>query len=134
MSALQGLFVRKIVITLVCLCIPLLFFPRELFNYFNIPMIDSMIFVRLLGVAYLALCVGYYSAISMLKNKQKPMAMIDMGLVSNGLAATVFLFYGSTGSWQNWDLFAQIYMWLITLGAFYICIGLFKAKNKYKNA
>ncbi len=134
MSGLQGLFIRKIIVTLVCLCIPLLLFPREVYVYFGIPMEDSMIFMRLLGVAYLALCVGYFSAITALKSNQKPTAIIDMGLVSNGLAALVFLFYGATGSWQNWNLFAQVYMWLIMLGAFYICIGLFKAKNKYKNA
>ncbi len=42
--------------------------------------------------------------------ENKPMTIIDIEQVSNGLAATVFLSYGATGSWQNWNQFVQIYI------------------------
>lgn len=133
MRGLQGLFIRKITVTLMGLCIPLLFFPKALFTQLGIPMEGPMIFIRLLGVAYLALCVGYYSGITAIKNKQNPMAIIHMGLVSNGLAAAVFLYYGATGNWQDWSPFAQGYMWALTAGAAYICFGLGRAKKKYNS-
>jgi protein-S-isoprenylcysteine O-methyltransferase Ste14 len=131
MKGLKGLFIRKIAITAVFLCVPLLFFPSSLFEALGIPAPQPLMFVRLLGVAYLALIVGYYSGIKALDNNRSPIFAIDMGLVSNGLAGLVFFYFGITGGWSGWSIGAQIYMWLLLAGAVMITLNLFRARKKY---
>ncbi len=131
MKGLKGLFFRKIAITAIFLCVPLLFFPPSLFELFGIPAPQPLMFTRLLGVAYLALIVGYYGGIKALDNNQNPIFTIDMGIVSNGVAGLVFLYFGFTGGWTNWSIGAQIYMWLLSFGALLITLNLFQARKKY---
>ncbi|MDM8556680.1 hypothetical protein QUF75_18295 [Desulfococcaceae bacterium HSG7] len=131
MKGLKGLFIRKITITAIFLCIPLLFFPSNLFESLGIPAPHPLIFTRLLGVAYLALIVGYYGGIKALDNNRNPLFAIDMGLVSNGAASLVFLYFGIMGGWSGWSIGAQVYMWLLLVGAFVITLNLFRARKKY---
>lgn len=129
MKGLRGLFIRKIVITLVFLCIPLLFFPPSLYVSLGIPSPQPMLFVRLLGVAYLALLAGYYGGIKALDNNQNPLFAIDMGIISNGAGGLVLLYFGFTGGWSGWSSGARIYMWLITVGAWLITFNLCRARG-----
>ena len=129
MKALRGLFIRKIVITLVFLCVPLLFFPPSLFATLGIPSPQPLLFARLLGVAYVALLVGYLNGIRALDNKQSPLFAIDMGIISNGAAGLVLLCFGVTGGWSGWSNGARIYMWLITFGALLITFNLCRART-----
>lgn len=131
MKGLRGLFIRKIAITAIFLCVPLLLFPPELLIWCGVPSPEPLIFVRLLGVAYLALLVGYYGGLKLLENNQSPISVINMGLVSNGGAALVFLYFGLTGGWSTWGIGAQLYMWLLTLGGGMMAYNLFRARKKY---
>lgn len=131
MKGLKGLFIRKIAITAIFLCVPLLFFPSSLFEALGVPAPQPLIFVRLLGVAYLALIVGYYGGIKAMGNNQSSLFAIDMGLVSNGVAFIVFLYFGVTGGWDNWGFGAEVYMWLLLFGALMITINLFRARKSY---
>ena len=131
MKGLRGLFIRKIIITAIFLCIPLLFFPASLFELVGIQSPQPLIFTRLLGIAYFALLIGYWGGIKALDNNDNPIHVINMGITSNGLGGVVFLYFGMTGSWSAWSLGAQIYMWLLSIGAVIITINLFKASKKY---
>lgn len=129
MKGLKVLFIRKIIITMIFLCIPLLFFPASLFVSLGIPAPRPMLFARLLGVAYFALLIGYYNGIKALDNGRSPLFAVDMGIASNGLGGLVLLYFGLTGSWSGWDEGARVYMWLITLGALLITFNLRRARK-----
>ena len=131
MRGLKGLLIKKIALTLLFVCIPLLFFPISAFQYFGIQAPEPLIFVRLLGVAYLALVVGYIGGIKLINNNQSPIHAIDMGIVSNGAAALTILYFGVTGSWSNWGNGAQIYMWCILAASALMTVNLCRARLRY---
>ena len=124
MQKLKRLLINKIGVTAIGLSVPLLLFPRRFFSDFDVSA-DAMLFVRLLGVAYAALCVGYYGGIQLLDDKAALRYVIYMGLVSNGLAGLVFLIYGLMGRWSAYAIGLQVYLWLLVAGAFYMTLRLF---------
>ena len=80
-------------------------------------------FVRMLGWAYLALCVGYYFALQASLAGKRLMGPIWVGIVSNGGAGIYLLYYGVIGTWSDWGGLVQFIAWgsvvataLITLG------------------
>ena len=131
MKGLRGLLIRKIIITFIFLCIPLLSFPSTVFVALGVPAPQPLVIVRLLGVAYPALIVGYYGGIQGLRKGRRPLSVIDMGLVSNGLASLVLFFFGITNHWSAWSKGAQIYMWLLAVGALVMTLQLLRARRKY---
>ncbi len=133
-KGLKGIFIRKIAITALFLCIPLLLFPPSLFNSLGIPLTVSTMFLRLLGVAYLALLVGYYYGIKALERQQNPLFAIDMGIVSNGAAFIVIIYFGITGAWTKWSLAAELYMWALSFGALLITGKLLRTRTTYAKA
>jgi len=133
MRALRSILIRKIVITVLFICIPLIFFSSSLLESFGIQVGTSLLIFRLLGVAYLALCIGYFGGIKMIDCGRDASSIADMGIASNGLAGFVFVYFGVIGSWDSWNQFAKIYMWLLTFGAFYISTNLIMVRKKYLN-
>jgi hypothetical protein len=88
-----------------------------------------MVFLRLLGAAFLALVVGYLSGILGLSRGDDIRDIIWVGITSNGLASLILFYFGFTGAWKEWRRLARIYMWgsafataLITIG---LVVGLF---------
>ncbi|TXT40347.1 MAG: hypothetical protein FD135_1371 [Comamonadaceae bacterium] len=117
MRGLQTLLLRKIYITCLFWCLPLLVFPRSWFVALGMPAPEPLVFVRLLGAAYLALLVGYYLGMRGLETGESPAPVIDMGITSNGLAGLLLLYFGATGAWSAWGGAAQVFMWVSMLGA-----------------
>ena len=127
MNNLSKVLIFKIAITVLLWCIPLLFFPLSWIQALGLPITGgpTFIFMRLLGMAYATLCVGYgYGLQSTLKGKRL-MAPIVAGIVSNGGACILLLVYGFSGTWLGWGPLMQILMWgsifatgLITLGLY----------------
>ncbi len=117
MRALKALLIRKIAITGLFWCVPLLAFPSAWFVALGIPSPEPLIFVRLLGAAYLALLVGYYMGVRGMGQGESPAQVIHMGIASNGLACLLLVVFGTTSAWSSWDTGAQIFMWLSTAGA-----------------
>jgi hypothetical protein len=58
-NILATVFIVKILFTLFIWCIPLLFFSGKLLASLGIPEPINIVFLRLLGMAYAALMVGY---------------------------------------------------------------------------
>ncbi|KZX82793.1 hypothetical protein A3715_26800 [Oleiphilus sp. HI0009] len=71
MSHLSKVLIFKILGTVLVWCIPLLLFPASVLEQFGFPAQDSYMFIRMLGWAYLALCVGYFMGLqASLKGKR----------------------------------------------------------------
>lgn len=132
MRGLKGLLIRKIVITAVFWCVPLLFFPSSWFVALGLPTPEPLLLVRLLGAAYLALLVGYYFGLQGLKKGESPAAVIHMGITSNGLATLLLVFFSATGTWQHWGMGAQVFMWLSALGALSITTRLLAFRQQLR--
>lgn len=114
----------KIVITILFWCLPLLLGPKVLFNWVGVPFPDPEVFIRLLGAAYAALVVNYYQGLLEAKTGGLATATVRMGIVSNGLAAVILGIFGASGTWADWGLLAQIYMWSSFIAAVLITLGL----------
>ncbi|MCG8672755.1 MAG: hypothetical protein MI867_25365 [Pseudomonadales bacterium] len=122
---LYYLLIFKITLTLAMWCIPLMLFPAELLEWLGFPSIEPSLFSKLLGMAYLALVVGYTFGLLAVRNGETPINTIWVGIVSNGGAAIILGFYGLQGAWSEWGWFAQLHMWLSFIGVTIITFGLF---------
>jgi hypothetical protein len=123
MSNLSKVLIFKIAGTVFLWCIPLLLFPAFVLEAVGFPQQESYMFVRMLGWAYLALCVGYYFALQASLAGKRLMEPIWVGIVSNGGACAYLLYYGVIGTWSDWGGLVQFIAWgsvvataLITLG------------------
>lgn len=112
MSPLEMVLWFKIVATLLLWALPLLLIPTSLQKKWKLIAIEPPLFGRLLGLAYLALVVGYSSGIMTLRNGQWPTAIIWMGLVSNGGALLLLLFSGIRGDWSSEAKPTKALLWL----------------------
>ena len=108
--ALQRVLGIKVVTTLTLWVAPALFLPPSWFPTFGIPAppASHLVFVRLLGAAYLALVVGYLFAWQ--SPARHPSAVL-VGVVSNGAAALVILSVGAAGGFATWGALGQVYIW-----------------------
>jgi hypothetical protein len=120
----------KVLFTLTFWSLPLLAFPASWFVRIGMPEPRPMLFLRLLGAAFLALVVGYVSGILGLSRGDDVRDIVWVGITSNGLASLILFFFGFTGAWKEWKRLARIFMWgsafataLITLG---LVVGLFR--------
>jgi hypothetical protein len=129
LRGLKTLLIRKIAITGLFWCLPLLAFPMTWFVALGIPAPEPLIFVRLLGAAYLALLVGYYLGLRGLDSGENPTQAIYMGIASNGLACLLLAYFGATGAWSSWGTGARIFMWLSTFGAFAMTSNLLRFRR-----
>jgi len=100
----------KIVATLTLWAFPALLLPPEWFATLGIPepSLALIVFVRLLGAAYLALVSGYLLA---WRAPAKHPGAILVGIVSNGLAAMVILSVGAQGGFVSWSTLGALYIW-----------------------
>lgn len=79
----------KLGVTLVLWAIPCLLLPAGAFRYFGLSLegsVVALVFVRLLGAMFVALCVGYGLA---LVDPSNNAGMRIVGVVSNGLGSVV---------------------------------------------
>jgi hypothetical protein len=102
---------------------PALLLPREWFPTFGIPEPpeETVVFVRLLGAAYVALLVGYALA---WQSPARHAAMIVVGAISNGLASMVILAAGVHGAFTTWGILGSVYIWGSALAAAAIAVSL----------
>lgn len=134
MQGLTRLLKRKIAITALFWCLPLIALPRSWFAALGVPINESLLFARLLGVAYLALLVGYIEGLRGVEKGENPIPVIHMGVVSNAFAGAVLAYFGFNGAWSAWGLGATVFMWVSTVGAFYVAAKLLKFRYHYASA
>ena len=125
---LKNILLAKIIITTLFWAAPLLFAPPDLFILLGIPVPHPILFIRLLGAAYFSLIFVYVYGYRLLKSKRNPLSAelsVSTGIVSNGLAFIVLFYLGISGSWAEWGLIGQIYMWSTVVLTFLLTAGLY---------
>ena len=126
MNNLSKVLIIKISATVLVWCIPLIFFPGSILNFLGLPAQESYMFIRLLGWAYLSLCVGYWFAFKESLKGNILTGPIYVGIVSNGGACAYLLYYGLCGEWQEWGLMFQVIGWGSAFVTALITVGLYK--------
>ena len=109
-DAVRFVLAIKIAATVLLWAAPALLLPRTWFPIVGIPEPSEahVVFVRLLGAAYVALLTGYVLA---WRGPARHPDMILVGAVSNGLAALIILRVGSGGGFESWSALGVTYMW-----------------------
>ncbi len=125
MNALSVVFVFKIAATILFWCIPLLLFPAALLDAVGLPEQPTLMFLRMLGWAYLALCVGYAFGLRAALHGERLAGPIWVGIVSNGGACVYLAVYGALGTWSSWGGFVQFLLWSSMAATAAITLGLY---------
>ncbi len=102
MSNLARVYAFKIVATLLVWCLPLIFFSESLLESAGLPAQPTGMFLRLLGWAYLALCVGYGFGLSAELQGIRVVGPIWVGIVSNAGACIILAYFAWRGDWNQW--------------------------------
>ncbi len=87
----------------------------SLFETLGFPTPELLVFVRLLGMAYAALLVGYILAYRSLRRTGMTEAVwstVWVGFASNGGAALILITEGVLGAYALWGVAARVIMWL----------------------
>lgn len=125
MNRLSKVLIFKLVATISVWCIPLIFMPASWFEGAGFPKQETYMFVRMLGWAYLSLCVVYWFGLRAALRGEREMGPIWVGIVSNVGAGFYLGYYGSAGAWASWGVFVQFVGWASFVAAFAIALGLF---------
>ena len=122
-TTIRRVLAVKIVATLALWALPALFLPPPWFPVFGIPEppMAQLVFVRLLGAAYVALVAGYSLA---WRTPARHPGMVAVGVVSNALAAFVILSVGADGGFASWSALGLAYIWGSALLAAGIAVAL----------
>lgn len=122
----------KIGATLGAWCAPLLLLDGAVLRTLGLTPEPSLMPLRMLGWAYLALCVGYAAGLRAALAGRVENGPLDVGIVSNGGAALLLAWYGVTGSWTNWHMFVQFHLWGSALVAALIAASLLAARLRHR--
>jgi hypothetical protein len=125
MNNLTKVFIFKISTTVLFWCIPLIIFPASILEAVGFPSQPTYMFVRMLGWAYLALCVGYAFGLKASLHGQRAAGPIWVGIVSNGGACLYLTYFGIVGTWSGWGGFVQFVLWSSVLATAAITTGLY---------
>jgi hypothetical protein len=87
--------------------------------------LPNLMFVRMLGWAYLSLCVGCGFGRRAALSGQILEGPIWMGVVSNGGACSFLIYDGATGSWEGLHLGVKFILWSSAIATAAITIGLY---------
>ncbi len=125
MNNLSRVFVFKIAATIIAWCMPLILMPASWLEALGFPQQETYMFVRMLGWAYLALCVGYCFGLRASLQGRRAMGPIWVGIVSNGGACLYLVYYGVVGTWTSWGTPVEIVGWGSVIATALITAGLF---------
>ena len=124
MRNLSKVFLIKIVLTATVWCVPLLLSPLSLLRYLGFDLASPEIFIRLLGMAYGALLVGYVFGLRAASSGIYPAGPVWVGIVSNGGAFLLLCIAAVQGSWASWGAVARMVMWGSVIGTGLITFSL----------
>ncbi len=111
MRGLIHVLTFKIAFTVVGACVPLLLLSESALQWLGFEVPQPILFLRMLGMAYAALIVGYAFGLKDAKRGIYPAHVVWIGIVSNGGAALILSFAALNGTWAQWGDLAQILMW-----------------------
>lgn len=125
MGRLAKVYVFKIAATVLFWAVPLVFFPGALLEAAGIPEQPTFMFLRMLGWAYIALCVGYGFGLAAALQGECLLPPLWVGLISNGGACVLLSYYGAIGTWNDWGLLLQTLGWSSVGATALITVGLY---------
>ena len=111
MRALATVFAVKIVITIALWVVPLLLFPVGWLAALGFPIPEPLIFLRLLGMAFLSLTLAYTFGLRAALRGDYPSNAIWVGILSNGGSFFILLIAALCSSWDSWGTSAKAAMW-----------------------
>jgi hypothetical protein len=111
MQYLSGVFFFKIGYTIV-LCFGLLLVPTSFLKKAGFPTFPSAVFLRLLGVAYGALLVGYVLGLVQTLHGVYPRDTVWVGIVSNGGTFFLLSIDAFRGAWAAWGSLPRMALWV----------------------
>lgn len=129
MNKLSVIFILKIALTLILWSLLPLLLPPSWLEFLGLPQQSSYVFIKLYGMAALALSVGYGFGLresyqSQNKKARRAMDIIWVGIVSNAGASLILLLYGLSGTWNTWGFFLQCGLWFSMVATGLIAISL----------
>ena len=124
LDKLSLVFIFKISATVLFWCTPLILIPGETLSALGFPPQPSYMFVKMLGWAYLALCVGYWFGLRASLDGKRLMGPIYVGIVSNGGACLYLIYYAVSGAWSDWGAFLLFVGWSSIVATALITAGL----------
>ena len=126
MKNLSRVLILKIGITIAFWFIPLLFVPiRLLHEHLGFPDLGSAaIFIRLLGMAYGSLVVGYGFGLIEARHGRYPRSTVWVGIASNGGACLLLSIGAWQHAWDTWTCWAPYFMWASLVATGLITAGL----------
>jgi len=110
MYLLKATLILKILLT-IGWSASLLFLSGTQFEKLGVPEPHPLLFTRLLGAAFLALLLGYALGLRDLYRGEIPVNTMLVGIVSNGLACVILVYFGFQGTWSTWGNVAGYCMW-----------------------
>lgn len=110
MSLLKATLILKILLT-IAWSASLLLLSKTQFEKLGVPEPKPVLFTRLLGAAFLALLLGYALGLRDLYRGEMPVTTVLVGIVSNGLACVILVYFGFQGMWSKWGKVARYCMW-----------------------
>jgi hypothetical protein len=96
--------------------------PGDWLSSQGLPAPEPELFIRLLGMAWTALLVGYAIGLRRARRGQFPATAVGAGIVSNGGAFLLLLGYRQ--SWASWGLIPQFALGVSALALAAITLGL----------
>ena len=125
MNNLVRVYVFKIGATVLFWCVPLIFFPAAILEAIGLPSQQTYMFLRMLGWAYLALCVGYAFGLAAALRGQRAPGPVWTGIVSNAGACFYLTYFGVTGTWDGWGGPVRFVLWSSAAATAAITVGLY---------
>lgn len=125
MNILSKVFITKISVTVLFWCIPLILLPTSWLESVGFPQQESYMFVRMLGWAYLSLCLCYWFGLKSSLQGKRTMGPIWVGILSNGGACIYLAYYGMVGTWSTWGGLVQFLCWASVAVTFFITLFLY---------
>lgn len=114
MSLLEATLIIKILLTILWSA-SLLILSGTQFEKLGMPEPKPMLFPRLLGAAFLALLVGYLLGLRDLHLGKIPWNTMLVGIISNGLACMLLIYFGLKGTWTEWGKVPRYGLWASAL-------------------
>ncbi len=124
LRSLSHVLVAKIALTVAAWCVPLFLFSASWLEGLGFPVPKPEIFLRLLGMAYTALVVGYAFGLHAARRGEYPHGVVWVGIVSNGGACAMLCAAAIVGVWSEWGVLARVVMWGSLVGTGGITAGL----------
>lgn len=132
MSPLKAVLTVKIIFTAFFWSLPLLLAPRHATGLLGIPLSQPVLFLRLLGAAFLALLAGYVLGLLDLHHGREARNTVWVGIISNGSAFLILVV--SRAEWGGWGPRASVFMWGSAVVTLLITLGLIVFGVVYKRA